>query len=118
MNGDKEDTSKNTHETQSDTNNTESNQVPIPTIEFQTPPQMPVLQHPVHVRTAHDRPVSAHQHRMTISGQLLRAMGDQYQCHTCGRVLRTIGDELSGMYAIRRAASSNDLPNYDQNPAT
>ncbi|ESO88196.1 hypothetical protein LOTGIDRAFT_234737, partial [Lottia gigantea] len=68
------------------------------------PPPLPVLGHPVHVRNPQDRPHSAHVHR--VCGLLLRAMGDQYECNSCGRTLRTLGDEMSTLYNMRRVAST------------
>ena len=60
-----------------------------------------------------DRPHSAHLHRMY--GRVLRLIGDDYLCSTCGKTLQVIGDELSTEYAIRKALSCNDLEKLNSN---
>ena len=54
-----------------------------------------------------ERPQSAHMHR--VCGQLLRVIGDNYICSSCGKALQTMGDELTMEYGIRKALSCNDL---------
>ena len=57
-----------------------------------------------------ERPNSAPPHHLErISGVLLRLVGDHYLCLTCGRQLRTIGDQLALETDLRRAFSSSHL---------
>lgn len=44
-----------------------------------------------------------------ISGNLLRLVGDHYQCCTCGRQLRTIGDQMAIEAHIRRTFSASHI---------
>ncbi|GFR69226.1 hypothetical protein ElyMa_003751700 [Elysia marginata] len=62
------------------------------------------------LNTQSERPNSAPPHHLErISGVLLRLIGDHYLCLTCGRELRTIGDQLALETDIRRAFSSSYL---------
>ena len=57
-----------------------------------------------------ERPNSAPPHHLErISGVLLRLVGDHYLCLTCGRQLRTVGDQLALETDLRRAFSSSQL---------
>ncbi|GFO21391.1 hypothetical protein PoB_004789600 [Plakobranchus ocellatus] len=69
------------------------------------------------VNTQPERPSSAPPYRLQrISGLLLRLVGDHYLCLTCGRELRTIGDQLALETDLRRAFASSCLhdPNREQ----
>ena len=62
-----------------------------------------------------ERPNSAPSphHLERVSGTLLRLVGDHYMCATCGRELRTIGDQLMVETDLRHTFSSanlSDLP--------
>ncbi|RUS90504.1 hypothetical protein EGW08_001772 [Elysia chlorotica] len=63
-----------------------------------------------HLNSNSERPNSAPTHHLErISGMLLRLVGDHYLCLTCGRQLRTIGDQLALETDLRRAFSTSHL---------
>lgn len=85
----------------------------IPPVTSEIPPDSVFLTSSPHQRQVHrsqERPFSAPPDSLEkISGTLLRLVGDHYLCSSCGRQLRTLGDQLTFETNLRHALSASEL---------
>ncbi|XP_059151328.1 uncharacterized protein LOC131937733 [Physella acuta] len=88
----------------------------VPSATLEMPPDSVFLTSSTHHRQLHrsqERPFSAPPDSLEkISGTLLRLVGDHYLCSSCGRQLRTLGDQLTFETNLRHALSASELNAY------